>query len=335
MISFRWRLLERKKSHGIPHAHPVTQSIHEPPPRKENEGLLLLAESPEDFVLPQTTWSPFYVTEHFTTPVEDSYPLSNGFCLSVPQSDVQNAPFQFSSSSLSAALSDPQQHNILPSPLPNLIEDYRDPDFPSTSVSPASPNNDLISNIEDQPMVMCDTSTFHDSLELGHIFSQVNFNSPSLHNDQALDVNGATVSPLFSPQDMSQPSALPPQGSPWTPSSPFDIFGFSPVEQPHQLHHFGNFSYEDGVFDDLSSTSSTPINFISSLSPTSSPGAISPIELPSNDLHTTGSLLFSPTQRPREPALDTHRRPRRMTIRRALKPPGTGRLSANLAIASE
>jgi hypothetical protein len=290
-------------------------------------------ESPEDVVLPQTTWSPFYTPEHFTTPLEDSYPLSNDFCLSVPQTDVQNAPFQFSSSSLSAALSDPQQ-NVLPSPLPHLIEDYYH-DFPSTSVSPASPNNDLLSNIEDQPMVICDTSTFHDSLELGRILSQVNFNSPSLPNDQALDVNGATVSPLFSPQDMSQPSALPPQGSPWTPSSPFEIFGFSPVEQPHQLRHFSNFSYEDGVLDDLSSTASTPIHFITSLSPTSSPGAISPIDLPSNDLHTTGSLLFSPTQRPREPALDTHRRPRRMTTRRALKPPGTGRLSANLAIASE
>jgi hypothetical protein len=317
--------------------HSVTQShmsIYEPSPRQDNQGLLLLSESPEESVLPQTTWSPFYTPEHFTTPLEDSYPLPNDFCLPVLPTDVQNAPFQFSSSSLSAALSDPLQHNVFSSPLPNLIEDHCDPDFPSASVSPASPNNDLISNIEDQPMAMCDISTFHDSLELGRILSQVNFNSPSLHNDQALDVNGATVSPLFSPQDMSQPTALPPQGSPWTPSSPFEAFGFSPVEQPHQLHHFSSFSYEDGALDELSSTASTPIHFISPLSPASSPGAISPIDLPSNDLQTAGSLLFSPTQRPREPAMDTHRR-RRMTTRRSLKPPGTGRLSANLAITSE
>lgn len=336
----RWRLLERKKLHRTPpqgnFMHPVAQShisIYEPSPLKDTQGLPLLTESTDETVSLQTNWSPF--PEHFPIQLEDPFPLSNVFCFPASQADVQNAPFRFSSSSLSAALSDPQQYIALPPPLPNLVEDRCDQEFPSSSVSPASPNNDLISGIEDQPMSLCDISTFRDSLDLDRIFSQVGSNSPAIHNDQAFDINGATVSPLFSPQDMSQPSALPLQGSPWTPSTPFEAFGLSPIEQPHQLQHYGGFSCEDGLYDDISSTTSTPINFVSPLSPTSSPSAISPIDLPPSDLHTTGSLLFSPTQRPRESSLDIPRRPRRTMVRRMLKPPGTTRLSANLAIASD
>ncbi|KAK2462006.1 hypothetical protein APHAL10511_006469 [Amanita phalloides] len=333
----RWRLLERKKSHRHLQGnitHPVTQPqsfVHEPSPRKDTQGLLLLSEPIDDSSSPQTSWSPFYTPECFTTQLDNPYHLSNDFLPAV-QTDVQNAPFRFSSSSLSAALSDPLQHNALATPLPNFMDDRCSRDSPSSSVSPASHNNDLLSNIEDQPMSLCNISTFQDSLELGRILSQVSFYSPA---EQALEINGATVSPLFSPQDMSQPSSLPPQGSPWSPSTPFDSFGLSPVEQPIQLHHYGGLLCEDNAFDELSSTASTPLNFISSLSPTSSPGGISPIDLPMNDSQTTGSLLFSPTQRRRKPTLDTHRRPRRTLTRRTLKSPGTGRLSANLAITSD
>ncbi|KAF8632550.1 hypothetical protein AX15_001765 [Amanita polypyramis BW_CC] len=334
----RWRLLERKKSHrnlqgnGIHHTAQPHIVIYEPSPYKDIQSPLLLTTSAEESISPLANWSPFYSPEHFTTQLEDSYPIADDFVST--SSEVQNAPFQFSSSSLSAALSDPQHYGTL-SPIPNLMEDRCDQEFPSSSVSPAGSNNHLISNLEEQQMLMCDTSSFRDSLDLGHIFSQVGFNSPAIHNDQALDINEAMVSPLFSPQDMAQPNALPPQGSPWTPSTPFEAFGLSPVEHPQHLQHLNGFFGDDGIYDDLSSTTSTPINFISSLSPNSSPNAISLVDLPSNDPHTSGSLLFSPTQRPREPVSNTHKRPRRTIARRMLRPLGTTRLSANLAITSD
>ena len=82
---------------------------------------------------------------------------------------------------------------------------------------------------------------FHNSLELGRILSQVNFNSPSLHNGQALGVNGATVSRFSVPKICRHQLHYPHR----------EVLGplllhlkhlvFLPVEQPHQLHHFSSF----------------------------------------------------------------------------------------------
>ncbi|KAF8640483.1 hypothetical protein AX17_000146 [Amanita inopinata Kibby_2008] len=342
----RWRLLERKKAHRAGQANPILQipttqiSNYEASPSQDIPGLLFLTETTEESVLSQANWSSFYTPEQYAIPLGEPYHVPDELCIAAPAMEVQNAPFQFSSSSLSAALSDPLQlFRTPPAPsTPNLFEDRCDQDISSSSVSPASPNNDLFST-DEQRMLICGASTFSDSLELGRIFSQVGFNSPSVHNDQSLDINkldvnnGATVSPLFSPQDMSQPSALPSQESPWKmPLTPFEAFGLSPCEYPHRLQHYNSFSCEDNTYDEFSSTTSTPIDFIASLSPTSSPSVASPVDLPA-DPHTAGSLLFSPTRR--ELSSDTQRRPRRMMTRRGLKPPGTTRLSASLALTSE
>ncbi|KAM6498005.1 hypothetical protein JOM56_005953 [Amanita muscaria] len=347
----RWRLLERKKSHRAAQRNPVPQpaqsqiSVYDPfydpsplLPQRDIPGLLLQTENMEGSLSPSpVNWLTFYTPEQYQVPLEDPCELSNDICLPVPQTDVQNAPFQFSSSSLSAALSDPHQFSISPIMSPHLVEERCDHGLPSSSVSPANESRDLTSGNEDQPMILCDVSAFRESLELGRIFSQVGFNSPAIHNDQSLDVNhpGPAVSPLFSPHDMTQPSALPSQGSPWTPSSPFELFGLSPIEQPHQLQQYQSMSCEESLYDEFSSTHSTPVNLLSSLSPASSPGAISPIDLPTSDPQTAGSLLFSPTQKNREPNYDTHGRPRKSVIRRALKPRGAARLSASLALTSD
>ena len=159
---------------------------------------------------------------------------------------------------------------------------------------------------------------FHNSLELGRILSQVNFNSPSLHNGQALGVNGATVSRFSVPKICRHQLHYPHR----------EVLGplllhlkhlvFLPVEQPHQLHHFSSFLHEGSVLDGLSPAASAPIHFVVPLSAASSPGTISPIDLPSNVLQMAGSLLFSPA--PREPAPDTCR----LATRRVLKPLGMG-----------
>ena len=165
---------------------------------------------------------------------------------------------------------------------------------------------------------------FHNSLELGHILSQVTFNSPLLHNGQALGVDGATVLHFSVPKICHHQLHYPRR----------EVLGplllclkhlvFLPVEQPHQLHHFSSFLHEGSVLDGLLPVASAPIHFVMSLSAASSLSAISPIDLPSDVLQMTGSLLFSP-------APDTCR----LATWRVLKPLGTGQLSTNLAITSE
>ncbi|PFH50771.1 hypothetical protein AMATHDRAFT_3627 [Amanita thiersii Skay4041] len=336
----RWRLLERKRAHKTTQGNSTLQipqsqiSYFEPSPCEDIQGLLLLPGT-DDTTCSQASWSSFFTPEQYPLHIEDTYQFSEEFCLPSPQSEVQNAPFQFSSSSLSAALFNPPVFNSpAPPSISSLTEDRCEDPSSSSSVSPASPHTDLTVHVEGQQVSRNDLSSFRDSLDLGRILAQVGFNSPAIHSNQDLDMgNVIAVSPLFSPQDMSQPNLLPPQESlTRSPSTPSELFGLSPGEQYYPI----GFSYDDSTYEELSSTTSTPFNFASSLSPTSSPYPLSPVELPMGDPNTAGSLLFAPdsSSRPAK-APDNSKRPRKLVSRRTVKPPGTTRLSTNLAITSD
>lgn len=214
------------------------------------------------------------------------------------------APFQFSSSSLSAALSDPPQN---PKPLPPIQE----PD-PPPSASP-SPYNTYSDDFFYEQMSQDDFP--QDQLELAHILSGTHFDSHGF-------IVGAQNMHLSLPTDMIPSNIY----DGWDNLLPDIITSPSSTQMPLQSlpglpidHH--------NLADDISSTLSTPSFFHASLS--SSPNAPSPIELSPNE-HGTGSLLFSPDLQPPPP-----KRLHRKSLKKPNKPPGPTRLSSMLPLTPE
>lgn len=228
------------------------------------------------------------------------------------------APFQFSSSSLSAALSDPPK---LPKPLPPLTgQAFSQLDLePQPSLSPLPIQNSIPDINFGEPILDILLGTDHHPGDFP--------SSPYRHLLSGLDTAKIdqtafnSISPISLPTDISVQS----DNGEWQSPGLSEMF-FSLFEPSSSQSSAGYDAQEE-----FSSASSTPFAFSSSLSPTSSPGMVSPLELPPNESSTSGSLLFSQSNSPNSG------RARRLTpkrISKLLKQTPT-RLSSMLPITSE
>lgn len=296
----RWRLLARKATKVLYDPIPI-HSLDMQGQDESHPGT-----SPQEL---QEHWPPYYPPEAYHCLSQDEN-ISNDH--QFPEQDLTMfsvspdiAPFQFSSSSLSAALSDPPQN---PKPLPPIQE----PD-PPPSASP-SPYNTYSDDFFYEQMSQ-DDFPIQDQLELARILSGTHFDSHGF-------IVGAQNMHLSLPTDMIPSNIY----DGWDNLLPDIITSPSSTQMPLQSlpglpidHH--------NLPDDISSTLSTPSFFHASLS--SSPNAPSPIELSPNE-HDTGSLLFSPDLQPPPP-----KRLHRKSLKKPTKPPGPTRLSSMLPLTPE
>ncbi|PPQ92695.1 hypothetical protein CVT25_014002 [Psilocybe cyanescens] len=330
----RWRLLERKKAssranQNMSPAHAIT--IREMPVTVEEPFPIIQSQEAPLHV----HWPPYYPPEAYTTfPVEEentgevSFREPSPEVLQIP--DPKIAPFQFSSSSLLTALSDPPRpHAPLP-PIsavntPELIqhdipnESERQPSLSPLSQCNGIPEmNDILMSLDDY------TQGSIEQLPLEVSVSQLVYDSESFNNlRQFTDSDIYTASPFSIPTEITrtEPYLWKPRGIPEFYDSPHSAFG-------------GSILYED-----YSSASSTPFVFSSSLSPTSSPLPATLLDLPNTEQPTSNSLLFSPANDPRTTATAANvRRPRKNTSRKTkptLKVPVATRLSSTLPLSSD
>jgi myb proto-oncogene protein/Myb-like DNA-binding protein BAS1 len=319
----RWRLLERKKasiSHQITHPQEGS-AIHEPPAQVhyENEHLLM------------NEWPPYYPPEAYSTfSQQDDLHFERPFREPTPEvldiPDPNIAPFQFSSSSLSAALSDPALPPSSVSNTPDLMPPVplndceRQPSLSPLSQCDGIPEvNDVLmsfDNFSNQTMDQHGMENFISITYESDHMDNMSFNpadypfyfsaSPISISSEITQITDASQN-IWKPRNMCEIELD---------NSPFSVFGM--------LH--------DG--QESSSTSSTPYLLSSPLSPTSSPYASSAVDLPMGEQPSSNSLLFSP---PDEPHVNTAPRPKKATSVRkrskaSIKAASASRLSSTLSL---
>ena len=279
-------------------------------------------------------WPPYYPLEAYSTfSQEDGLQFDRPFREPTPEplniADPNIAPFQFSSSSLSTALSDPPRPAPALPPLsavntPDLVPPVQLND--GESLSPLSQcdgipevNDILMSfdNLSNQPMDQAgmDMSIPSITYEYDHMdnmrFNPADFSSYFSASPISISSEITRISDpsqnLWKPRNMSEVELE---------NSPFSVFG---------LLHDGHNS---------SSTSSTPYLQSSPMSLTSSPHTPSVVDLPVGEQPSSNSLLFSP---PYEPHASTAPRPKKATSVRkrskaSLKAVSASRLSSTLSI---
>jgi len=318
----RWRLLERRRavhaSHpSIPeHATP----LYETPPTIES---LLPAEDTLN-----VHWPPYYPPESYPTFSIDEDPRTQRpfreptpETLNIPDPIV--APFQFSSSSLSAALSDPPRP---PPPLPPvsafntpelLVQDIpSDPDR-QPSLSPLSQSNG-IPEMDDVLMSFYSQESIEQQSSKTSLSQLPPYETDAFHfghfTEYALS---SSASPISTQPELART---------------LDPLRLTIWKARGQIDEF----YSPSVINDaeLSSASSTPFIFSSNLSPNSSPQSISLLDLPATEHPSSNSLLFSPP----ESRMNHARRARKSTSKKPkpiLKPSLATRLSSTLPLCAE
>ncbi|KAF8971449.1 hypothetical protein BDZ97DRAFT_1786576 [Flammula alnicola] len=307
----RWRLLERKKaSRSSQHSTPE-QTID------TQENLAPLEEvSHHEATLDFQHWPPYYPPEAYPTfPTDEDSSTVRTFreptpaALDIPDPNV--APFQFSSSSLSAALSDPPRP---PPPLPPvsvsntpelLVQDIPNDPERQPSLSPLSQYNgipemnDVLMALDDYPQEPMDQRNLEASI------TQLPYDPDTFNIGRLSDSSFYTsASPIFIPSELSR-TFDPLQFSIWKPRTVPEIdFDNSPrsIVDSHSILNDGH--------DDLSSASSTPFIFSTPLSPNSSPNPGSLMDLPNAE---QPSLLFAP---PNESHFNHLRRTRKINSRK-------------------
>ena len=325
--------MERKKASTI---HQITYpqeglATHEAPAQVHQSPVPVYEHLENDHSL-MSEWPSYYPLEAYSTfPQEDSLQFNRPFREPTPEAlniaDPNIAPFQFSSSSLSAALSDP------PRPAPALppLSAVNTPDLVphcerQPSLSPLS-QCDGIPEVND--ILMSFDNLSHQAMDQeGMEFSipSITYECDSMENT---GFNPADYSSYFSASPISISSEITrisdPSQNLWKPrnmceieldNSPFSVFG---------LLHDGHNS---------SSTSSTPYILSSPMSLTSSPHTLPAVDLPVGEHPSSNSLLFSP---PNEPHSSTAPRPKKATSVRkrskaSLKAACASRLSSTLPI---
>lgn len=300
-----------------------------PPVEYPSQSMLLQEE------VPHVHWPPYYPPEAYTTLFsgeqqygESSFREPSPEVYHIP--DPQIAPFQFSSSSLSAALSDPPRP---PPPLPPLsafntpelvIHDIPNDTERQPSLSPLSQCNVMPEMSEDTPMSLAGYT--EGAIGQGSV-PQLPY-TPELFNNlrQLSDCEVYSSSPFMASSDILRSHD---QSYIWKPRGIPD----ADYDSPRSTFN-GAVLYD--VHDDFSSASSTPYIFSpSSLSPGPSPLPATLLELPNTEQPSSTSLLFSPPNEHRPPSV---RRPRKNTSRKAnptLKVPAAPRLSSTLALSKE
>ncbi|KAG6888758.1 hypothetical protein C0992_007549 [Termitomyces sp. T32_za158] len=292
---FRHRLLSKRR----------TKVFYDPVPNDISDvaEAQITATSPTDFVNWTPTY-PYYPPEAYPCFPGEEDSLARVRTFRSPTPDVPHitpdvAPFQFSSSSLCAALAvDPQVSETLPAartgsePPSPLITDQND----GTGVSGS--NSDQTSK-DDVPI------NFMHGTDLSQIFLGVHFDDngifqyPESDNTTPIEVNVVPdVVPVL-------------EGRQWSPIMP------SSISSPASAH--------GQLCTDTSSTHSTPYDFPLALSGSSSPNP-SPIDISANE-HPANFLV--PSQDRRSP------RTRSRSGRNISFPEKTLRLSSSLTLTSE
>ena len=339
-ISFlsRWRLLERKKATNLHQTiYPQEGStVHEPPAQVHLSPVPVYGHLENDHS-PMSEWPPYYPLEAYSTfSQEDGLQFDRPFHEPTTEAlniaDPNIAPFQFSSSSLSAALSDPPRPAPALPPLsaintPDLVPPVQLNDCErQPSLSPLS-QCDGIPEVNDILMSFDNLS----SQAMDQEGMEISIPSITYECDQMdnTSFNPTDYSSYFSASPISISSEITRVSDPsqnlWKPrnmseieldNSPFSVFGL----------------LQDG--HNSSSTSSTPYILSSPMSLTSSPHTSPAVDLPVGEQPSSNSLLFSP---PYEPHASTAPRPKKATSVRkrskaSLKATSASRLSSTLSI---
>jgi hypothetical protein len=328
--------LERKKAAKSNQDNSPIQasSVHEIPTfalPAETASPLLIASA--TFPLASTpaptsiSWPPYYPPEAYTTLTSaDGYynairPNQPFYALTPPPPERPNpdgAPFQFSSSSLSAALSDPL-HSIHPLPphsisnTPELTQDTLDEPINLSPLSQLPEMYDVLMSPDDSP--------YESQL-------QVEVSQPPYEDPFFLSINDRFQfsSPVTFPTELSQDHLFQEM---WKMRGTEELEFDSPRSVLDGLVNFADF--HDNLSSPMSTPYSTPFFHSNSLSPASSPNPVSFVDLPNAEFPSTGSLLFSPPVHPRRPVKKTASRKHKTTM----KIPMVTRLSSSLPLSSE
>ncbi|KXN83638.1 Transcriptional activator Myb [Leucoagaricus sp. SymC.cos] len=322
----RWRLLERKKAAAL---RAEEASI-------QDSQSTVSAESQPDPGF--NIWPPYYPPESYPIPGSS---LSPSHSFRLPSPDIvpvspHVAPFQYSSSSLSAALSAPPQ---LPRPLPPvsseppLMDVQPQPEPPSladtTLNADQNDEHDDLMSLDD-PLVSLSNETAPAIEHLTTSLLPPVFASPLLQPPISLNVQQSiSISPISQSND--NPFHFDPLQEFWKSPNLSDLlaplFEQSPQSTPNTL--LADTNYED------SSAASTPFSIAPSVSPISSPNVSSPVDLPGSEqsMSSTTSLLFSTPREPTRPHVPPSRSRRPTSTSKKLLKPGTPmRLSSNLPL---
>ncbi|KAF9568508.1 hypothetical protein CPC08DRAFT_746320 [Agrocybe pediades] len=291
----RFRLLERRKSGKMSQTASPAQAV------VVNELPLVVDQPSEPAIVDMPLlpdWPPYFPPEAYSTFTDDGEHRGSSFFVEPPpdifeKADPEIAPFKPSSSSLSAALSDPPR---VPRPLPpisvNSTPETRSQDIPHnterhSSLSPltqcnAMPEmNDILVSLDDfsqAPMPVFQQPHFLNipdpqpySFDLYNSFGHI----PDIYSTSPISI----PSELTQPNDVSSPSFL------WKPRIQESEFDSPRSAYDGSIHD---------IPDDYSSTASTPYFASSALSPSASPLPETHLDLPSPpEQPSTRSLLFS------------------------------------------
>ena len=330
--------MERKKvliTHQT--THPQERSAtHESLAQVHQSPVPIYEHLENDYSL-MSEWPPYYPPEAYTFPQQDSLHFERPFREPTPEvldiPDPNIAPFQFSSSSLSAALSDPPRHAPALSPLsvvntPDLV--------------PPVPLNDCERQPSLSPLSQCDGIPEVNDI----LMSFDNF------SNQAMDQHGMEISIpsiTYESDHMDNMGFNPADYPSYFSASPISIFSSEITDASQNLWKPRNMCEIEldssplsvfGLLHDShesSSTSSTPYILSSPLSLTSSPYASSSVDLPMGEQPSSNSLLFSPSN---EPHANIGPRPKKATSVRkrskaSLKAASASRLSSTLSLWNE
>ena len=264
-----------------------------------------------DAVHQEPHWPPYYPPEAYSyLSQEERCTANSGFREPTPEvmsHSPHEAPFNFSSSSLSAALSDPPR---LPMALPPIAEC----DHPS-SLAPSSPHCDLYEDIHQQ--MSLDELSLHSAVEQRRQLTLAL--SIPFGTESGTPYNTSLFnSPIDNIHSISNDS--------WD-NFPADFISL-PVYEPSSLQILDGL-FTDPSFSDASSSLSTPSHFPTSLSAASSPIGSSLNELPANDCRVAISSL--PSDNRKQPP----RRSPKKGLKKSVKPQGPTRLSSVLALTPE
>jgi hypothetical protein len=333
--------LERKKT-TITHqtTYPQENHLEDEFPAQVHQSPVPVYEHLENDHSLMSEWPPYYPLEAYSTfSQKDGLQFDRPFREPTPEAlniaDPNIAPFQFSSSSLSAALSDPPRPALALPPLsavntpdlmpPTQLNDCeRQPSLSPLSQCDGIPEvNDILMSF-DNLSSQANEAIDQEDMEIS--IPSITYECDDMDN---MGFNPADYSSYFSASPISISSEISrisdPSQNLWKPrnmseidldNSPFSVFG---------LLHDGHNS---------SSTSSTPYILSSPMSLTSSPHTSSAVDLPVGEQPSSNSLLFSP---PYEPHASTAPRPKKATSVRkrskaSLKAASAGRLSSTLSI---
>lgn len=277
-------------------------------------------------------WPPYYPPESYPIPGSSLSP-SHPFRVPSPEIvSVSPAPFHFTSSSLSAALSAPPQlHRPLPSisSEPPLIE-------PCPETELLSDNTLNIDGHDyDHPMSLDDplaAMTSGPNTTDHFLLPPASTSSPLLQPSIALNVHNSSI---FIPHS---PTHFHPLHDLW--KSPAGTLSdlLAPLFENSPRSNLDNILLTDPALEDLSSVASTPFSVAPSVSPVSSPNVLSPVGLPGSDQLTnpTCSLLFStPLEPTRSPVSSTQGHGSSFVTKRLSKSSTPMRLSSSLPLTAE